>query len=191
MMSPQRDVSKYARLGARDCGFTLVELMVTLVVAIVLLTIAVPSFRQITISNQLTTAANEVVLAVNTARMEAIKRNASTQLCSDTAANNASDALGTACGTSIGVVMATTSAGTTTVRDSNLTLAGSLKLQGTMTALRFNAQGLARSAASTGPFGGTVVDICTTAYSTNNHRKVVMVAGSVISVDSSSGDCSS
>ena len=191
MMSPQRDVSKNARLGESERGFTLVELMVTLAVAIVLLAIAVPSFRQITISNQLTTAANEVVLAVNTARMEAIKRNASTQLCSNIAANNASDALGTACGTSIGVVMATTSSGTTTVRDTHLNLAGSLKLKGSMTALRFNAQGLARSAAGTGPYGGTVIDICTTAYSSNNHRKVVMVAGSVISVQSSSEDCSS
>jgi type IV fimbrial biogenesis protein FimT len=63
-------------------GFTMVELLISIAVAAVLIVIAVPSFRNITLSNKLTTAANDVISAINVARMEAVKRNANTQLCS-------------------------------------------------------------------------------------------------------------
>jgi len=62
-------------------GFTLVELMVTLLVLAVLLGLAVPSFRDAALSSRLTGYANDLVAGVQIARSEAIKRNATVTLC--------------------------------------------------------------------------------------------------------------
>jgi prepilin-type N-terminal cleavage/methylation domain-containing protein len=53
-------------------GFTLIELLVTLAIAAILLTTAIPSFREIIRNNQLTTQANNLVTALHLARSEAV-----------------------------------------------------------------------------------------------------------------------
>ena len=68
----------------RHSGFTLIELMVTLVVAAILATIAIPSFWNTIQSNRATTEANELVTALHYARSEAIKRGARVSLCPST-----------------------------------------------------------------------------------------------------------
>lgn len=50
------------------------ELMVTITIAGILLSIAIPNFTSVISSNRLTTYANELVTALNFARSEAIKR---------------------------------------------------------------------------------------------------------------------
>lgn len=62
-------------------GFTLIELIITLVVATVLLTVAVPSFQATIRNNRLVTQANDLVVALNTARSEAIKRGMPVTVC--------------------------------------------------------------------------------------------------------------
>jgi len=177
--------------GRAQRGFTLVELMVTLAVLVVLTAIAVPSFRSLTLSNRLTASANEIVGTIQVARMEAIKRNARTQLCSNSATSNAADALGQACGTSLGAVVATTASGPIVVRESQLDLTGSVIVAGNMTALRFNAQGIAHATSSSMPYEGPVIDICTPSLRGDNHRVIRMVAGSVVQTDTTSTECSS
>jgi len=55
-------------------GFTLIELMVTLAVAAVMLTLAAPSFVAFMRNSELVSQANALVAALNTARTEAMKR---------------------------------------------------------------------------------------------------------------------
>lgn len=62
-------------------GFTLIELMITLAVAAIVLTIAVPSFRSIIQDTRLTTQINELAASLNLARSEAIKRGLSVTIC--------------------------------------------------------------------------------------------------------------
>ncbi|WP_126538411.1 pilus assembly FimT family protein [Aerosticca soli] len=172
-----------------QAGVTLIELMITLVVAVVLLAMAVPSFRSITLSSRLNTAANEVVAAVNAGRVEAIKRNASAQLCSNDASTNGGDTLGTACGTETGAVYLLIAGAATKVGTGVAGLQAPIRLKGNLKALRFGGDGLAVAIGDSKPYAGQVADICTDAISTNNHRIVNMTAGSSLSVVTSSGAC--
>lgn len=65
----------------RHDGFTLIELMVTIAVAVVILTLAVPGFRSIIQNNRAATQANDLVTALGLARSEAIKRSLTVSLC--------------------------------------------------------------------------------------------------------------
>ena len=62
-------------------GFTLIEMMVTIAVMAMLLMIAVPSFRNASLSSQLRSAANDFIASSNLARSEAIKRGSAVTLC--------------------------------------------------------------------------------------------------------------
>lgn len=70
---------RLTRAGSR--GFTLIELMVTIAVAAILMAIAVPSFTSLINSNRLTSAANEMVAAVQTARLEAVRTRRPVTIC--------------------------------------------------------------------------------------------------------------
>lgn len=67
--------------ASRPQGFTLIELMVTIAVAAILLAIATPSFTSIVNSNRLTSASNEMVATLQAARMEAVRLNATVNVC--------------------------------------------------------------------------------------------------------------
>lgn len=58
----------------KEQGFTIVELMLTLLVAAVLMAIGIPSFQTMIKSNRLTTTTNELIGAITFARSEAAKR---------------------------------------------------------------------------------------------------------------------
>jgi type IV fimbrial biogenesis protein FimT len=62
-------------------GFTLVELMITLVIASIVLTMAVPGMRDLIQNNRITGQVNEMVTAFNLARMEAIRRGSPVSVC--------------------------------------------------------------------------------------------------------------
>jgi type IV fimbrial biogenesis protein FimT len=57
-------------------GFTLIELVITIAVLGIVMTIAAPSFVDLISSNRLKSAAFDLVVSLNYARSEAIKRNA-------------------------------------------------------------------------------------------------------------------
>lgn len=55
-------------------GFSLIELMVVISIAVILLGIGVPNFTGLVRSHQVSTTANDLVAAINLARAEAIQR---------------------------------------------------------------------------------------------------------------------
>jgi type IV fimbrial biogenesis protein FimT len=62
-------------------GFTLIELMVTLAVAAIIMTVAVPSFNNLIRNNRLTVQNNELVSTLLVARSEAVKRSTTVTVC--------------------------------------------------------------------------------------------------------------
>jgi len=65
----------------RNLGFTLLELVVTVAVAAILLTVAIPSFKTSLTQNQGVTDANIVLTMLDVARSEAIKHNQTVTIC--------------------------------------------------------------------------------------------------------------
>src|SRR3569833_4532748 len=69
------------RLAALSRGFTLVELLVTISIATILVTLAVPSFSDFVKNNRMITQPTDFVTAMNVARSEAIRRGTRITLC--------------------------------------------------------------------------------------------------------------
>jgi type IV fimbrial biogenesis protein FimT len=65
----------------RSYGFTMIELMVTLVVLGILLGVGVPSFRLFLVNARTSAVANDITSAINLARSEAVKRAEPVTVC--------------------------------------------------------------------------------------------------------------
>jgi type IV fimbrial biogenesis protein FimT len=77
-------------------GLTLVELMVTLAVAIIMMAFAIPSIDRMQASNRVTDQANALVTAVTVARTEAVTRGVAVAICAKADSSPADTSCGTA-----------------------------------------------------------------------------------------------
>lgn len=174
-MTSSNDISSAAAFEVR--GFTIVELLVTVTLAAILLSIAVPSFRQLMVSNRLTAQANEIVAAINFARSEAVKRNGNVTFCR---ANADADNI---CSTTTDIWqfwIVRAANGTVIRRGSISTFSNTLRTRSNLTTdqLVLGADGLART-------NGVLVNnqqitFCATniAASEKNLRRITLAAGS-------------
>ncbi|MAA65187.1 MAG: hypothetical protein CL581_10485 [Alteromonadaceae bacterium] len=62
-------------------GFTLIELMVTVAILVIIITIAVPSFQSVIASRQLIDARDRALSAIQYAKGEAVGRNRAVSIC--------------------------------------------------------------------------------------------------------------
>lgn len=68
-------------LQMKNTGFSLVELVITLALAAVMLTVGVPAFNNVMENNALAGAANRFISGLTLARSEAITRNIEVEMC--------------------------------------------------------------------------------------------------------------
>lgn len=166
-------------------GFTLIELMVTIAIAAILVTVAVPSFSNFITNNRLNIVADEIVNTINFVRSESVKRNSPIVFC------RVASATATTCDSddvwSHWVILA----GTNVIRRGDLNSYNStLSVKSDLTDDRvvFGGDGLART-------GGSLINestftICSNSGSGDSTRTVAFGAASRISINRSSGACS-
>lgn len=73
-------ISGPTRIARHARGFTLVELVITMLIAIILVAMAMPSFRELTIRNNVTEITNRLIHDLNLARSEAVRRGVQVEL---------------------------------------------------------------------------------------------------------------
>lgn len=71
-------------MQSKTKGFTLFELIVTIAVAAIIVTIGVPGFQNIVANNRAVTHTNDLVTALNLARSEATRRGTDILVCRST-----------------------------------------------------------------------------------------------------------
>lgn len=147
------------RARSAQCGFTLIELMVTIAVVAILLGIALPSFTDSTLGSKLRTQANDLVAGAVLARSEAIKRNQTVTLC---ASSN-----GTSCTGSWSDGWIVISSGGTVIMKHPAAATGFL-ISSAQTSLAFQPTGVGATAAS--------LVVCRATPSVGSQERVVTVS---------------
>ena len=170
-------------------GFTLVELMVTIAVLAILVVLAVPSFTSIINANRLAAQSNEVVAALQLARMEAIKQNRRAIVCRSSNGTSCEGAAGTWSQfiTMVDLNGDKTFEANEIVRAS--TVKAPLQVSSSAPSIMFRADGMARTNDTTAALVTRDITVCIpTTRPAENRRVVSLATGSRISTSSANGN---
>lgn len=173
---------------ARQHGFTLIELMMTIIVAVILVGIAIPSFSNMINRNRLVTHTNDVVMAMQLARSEAITRNSTMTFCR-AAAVNSTNCAGSAANWRYWIIR---NAGGEVIRRGEIPAYGNtLRVTSTLTGDRmtFSSDGLARNGTTTTLLSTQRIRICSSKVGDDNIRDVTPGLGSRLSTAKATGTC--
>ena len=130
---------------AKASGFTMIELMMTIAIATIVMTLAIPSFRYVTNANRIASEVNGLLGDMQLARAEAIKEGQSVTVCVS------QDSLTCAVGDNLwqhGWIVLPTQAGVGVLRvqkqfSSTDTFVSSTSSAATVSAVTFNREGYA------------------------------------------------
>lgn len=156
---------------SRPCGFTLVELIVTVAIAALLLAVAVPSFNRLMISSRLTTQANNAVNLLAYARAEAVKRGVDVQVSLD------------------GAISALPPGEASVPITQAVVAPTGIPASSPVTALIASPMGLLHASGATTGFSGLVGDISSSAISSDNHRCIYLYTGTTVASCTDSQTC--
>ena len=178
-----------SRARSRAGGFTLIELMVTIAVLAVIVTLAVPSFASVINGNRLTGASNEIAALLQMSRMEALRRNQAVVVCpvADPEASSTNTAI---CTTTDPAGMKAFVPGAAVL--GRYTLPGRVEasFSGQFgNRLTFRPDGFARSSASVNSFVNALISVCIpTTTPPENIRHISVESGSRITTARVNGD---
>lgn len=158
------------KTAALSHGFSLVELMVTVAVVAIVAALALPSLTSVINNNRLTSQANELVSGLQTARSEAVRRNAPVTLCGSA---DGSTCAGTDDPWERWIVLT----GAEVLRDA--TVKPPVQVNSDVASITFSSDGLARSA--TGLLANDITVCIPTTSPPENKRLVGIGSGSRVS----------
>ncbi|MCC5826462.1 GspH/FimT family pseudopilin [Alkalimonas sp.] len=173
--------------SGKETGFTLIELMVTVAVMAIVLTVAIPSFTNLINGNRLTSQANELLSALSYARSEAIRRNADVIFCHSQDGTSCSAPAG---GNWQGWILFANADPSTVIAAGRLhgqlrTLSSS-NLTNAAFSLRYNAQGFIRQAGNNNLLSGSIRVCHPSGIPEQNARDVRFISGGRATVTSAS-----
>lgn len=172
-------------------GFTLIELMVTVSVLAILIAIGMPSFVSVINSNRLTAQSNEVVAALQLARVEAVRQNRRAIVCGS--ANGTSCSGSTAWNTGWITFLDMDSNGSPAaaeiIRVNTVKAPLQVRMGGAATSISYRSDGMAHDPVSGSLIAATTITVCIpTTRPTLNRREVSLgPGGSRISTNSING----
>lgn len=68
-------------MNQRENGFTLLELVIVISIAMILVSVGIPSFQRVSAQNKLATETNNFLVSLNLARSESVKRSRRVAVC--------------------------------------------------------------------------------------------------------------
>lgn len=128
----------------RQRGFTLLELLITIAIAAIIISLAAPSFSAMLMNNKLTAQGGGLTAGLNYARNTALSQSINVQFCPVGALNS------TTCGTNWGSgwMVLRDPAGTPTILQSRQAAAGNPVLSSTAASVTFDSRGLSTTPSS-------------------------------------------
>lgn len=181
--------------GIKASGFTLIELVVTVSLLAIIVTMAVPSFQSIINGNRLTAAVNEAAAIVQSTRMEALRRNRVVEVCPtanpDPAPDEAGNIPAPTCSTAGATGMVAYLPGTPVVVVARYTFPPNVQASfaGDFGAkLTFRPDGFARTTAAGSMVKGAMVLCIPTRRPAENIRRLGIESGSRVTTERLNGN---